>query len=142
MSMWSYYIKAALFPAIIAIVSSTVFAAIQNRNYKSEWLSADAVVGLIFLAVLIHSILMSMLSLPILLVRIKSIWRNRLHVSLCWFLLPFIYMAVQITHEIYFNLTYDEKLLNEEIVYILIANLPFITGLIFTNRKYRQENPV
>lgn len=139
MTTTRYYRNSTLYPTTLVIVVILIFSIVDNRDYKSEWLTSQLVIGMSFVTSLVYSLILSILCLPIFLVNIEIINRNKLLTALCWFLLPMIYITTVLTHEIKCNLTYNKKF-GTDFVYVILLNLPFIVALIWTYLKYRQNN--
>jgi hypothetical protein len=134
-----YYRNSALYPAITAILLTLVFSVVDNRDYKSEWLTSDSVIGMTLMTSIVYSVILCMSCLTIFLLNIEVFKKNKLWTALSWFLIPFVCIATFLTHEIGFNLKYNESLGND-FVYVTLMNLPFIVGLIWTYLRYRQNN--
>jgi hypothetical protein len=139
MTATKYYINSTIYPSIVAIITTLIYSIIDNRNYKSEWMTSDSLIGITILTSLVYSLVLSVMCLPIFLVNIELIRRKKIWTALSWFLLPVICITVVIVHEIKFNLTYNEKF-GSSFLYIVLLNLPFIVGLIWTYSSYRKSN--
>jgi hypothetical protein len=57
------YKKSILYPAIALLPFTLVYAAIENRNYKSEWFTRESVIGLTFVAALVYVVIVCLLCL-------------------------------------------------------------------------------
>jgi hypothetical protein len=137
MTLRRLYIIGVLIPGLVAIVATIISATFDNENYKSEWLTKDAVIGMTFLVSLIHTIMISVLSLTIFLNRKK---RTGLLTFLTWFLLPLTWISITVCK------TVDHRL-NEaietkgQLSHLIPLNLPFVIGLILTYTIFvRQKN--
>src|SRR6476659_8267920 len=96
-----YHYKMAIFsPFIIAVLFTGVYSIIDNYNYKSEWLTSGFVISTSIIYAIVYSLIISLLSLPIFLIRLNKIRSNILWVIVCWFLLPFSFIIIVIVHEI------------------------------------------
>jgi hypothetical protein len=139
MNLSECYKKATLYPSIAAILLTIVFSLIDNYGYKSEWLTANDVVGLSIFTAIVYCLIICLLSTTIFLNKIPEIKTNFFLNFLTWFLLPLGFIAVVFIHEMKLKIKYDEKF-NDEFVYILILNIPFVIGLIWT--YFKQEKSV
>ena len=133
-----HYKQAVIYPFIVAMLLTTVFSIIENRNYKSEWFTASAVIEISIIWVLFYSLFICGLSLTILLNKFEKIRTNKLLVILNWFLLPCSFIAVVLSHEISYTIRYDAGKFGSSFVQILILNLPFVIGLILSYICYRK----
>jgi len=136
MTTSDYYKNSILYPSIAVLLLTIIFSVIENRNYNSEWFTSQSVYFLAIMTSLIYSFFISILCLPILLVRLYVIKRNKTVTLLCWFLLPSICIMTSVIHEIIFNLKYNEKF-ESSFIYVIILNMPFLVGLVWTYIKYR-----
>jgi hypothetical protein len=137
--MNKYYKKAALYPSIIAFIVAIAFSIIENYNYKSEWLTADAVISLSIITAFVYCLIFCLLSLTIFLNRFDTIRENGFLNFLSWFLLPFGFMTIVFVHEITFKIRYNEKF-ESDFVFVLILNFPFLFGLIWSYVIYKRAN--
>jgi hypothetical protein len=135
----TYYKKAAFNPSIITLVAIIIFSIIDNYNYKSEWMTAGTIILLSIITAFIYCLIISVLSTTIFLNKYPAIKENRLMNFLSWFLLPFGFIMIALIHEISFKIKYNEKI-EDDFVYTLILNVPFIFGLVWTYIKYRKTN--
>jgi len=139
MTTTRYYRNSTLYPTIMAVVLTLIFSIVDNRDYKSEWLTSESVISMTFMTSIVYSIILSVSCLPIFLINIEVIKRNKFLTALSWFLIPFVCIATVLTREIRFNLRYNEQF-GTDFVYVILLNLPFIAGLIWTYLRYRQNN--
>jgi hypothetical protein len=139
MTLSGYYKKAIFYPSIIIILFTIVFSIIDNYDYKSEWLTADSAISLSILTALFYCLIVSLLSLTIFLNKFKKIKESKTLTFLCWFLLPFGFITIVFIHEINFKLKYQEKF-GDDFVYVIILNIPFVLGIIWSYLKYRKMN--
>jgi hypothetical protein len=130
---------AILYPSLIAVLSVVVFSIIDNRNYKSEWLTADTVIMLTTGTALVYSAIISLLSLTIFLNKSAQIKHNTLFSFLSWFLLPFGFMLTVIVREALFKIKSGEKF-DSDVIYVALLNLPFIVSHIWAYRRYRKDS--
>jgi hypothetical protein len=136
MSLSQHYQQAVFYPFIIVMLSTIVFSIVDNCNYKSEWLTAGSVIMFSIIWAFLYSLIIGLLSLTILLNKFESIKENELFRVLCWFLLPFGFIAVVINHEISFKMQFEAGKFGKDFIYTLILNLPFVIGLICSYVKY------
>jgi len=137
MTLNEHYKKAVLFPSIFVFVAATVFSIIENYDYKSEWLTADTVIFLSIGTAFIYCLIFSLLSLTIFLNRFNKVKENSWLNFLSWFLLPVGFMTIVFVHEITFKIKYNEKF-DSDFVYVVILNLPFLFGLIWSYLLYKK----
>jgi hypothetical protein len=139
MTLFNYYKKAALYPSIIALAVISVISILDNRDYKSEWMTADMVILTIIIAAFIYCLIFCFVSLTIFLNKFDSVKENAFFNFLSWFLLPLGFMAVVFVHEI--NLFINGKDTNGEgYAYLLIVNLPLFFGLLRSYLRYKKNN--
>jgi hypothetical protein len=134
MTLSRIYIKAVVIPGIIMILGVLVYAIIENRDYKSEWLTSEAVIQMIFVFALLYWICICILALPLFLNKYQKISSNIIISLLSWFLLPGILMCIVIQKAI------TEYLNGEDtgiIIYAILMTLPFVIGLIGGFWKFR-----
>jgi len=139
MALREYYKKATLYPSIVILLVTTVFSIIDNYNYKSEWLTPDAVIFLIIVTTFVYCLIISLLSITIFLNKIPKIKNNIILNFLTWFLLPFGVIIPALVYQIKYKIRYDEDFGND-FKYVVILNLPFIIGLIWTYYEYRNQS--
>jgi hypothetical protein len=121
-----YYLNSTLYPALIAIVLTGGYSIADSRDYKSEWLTADSVVVMMFLFCLGYSIVLSLACLPIFLVWKKVIRSNPYYTALCWFLAPLSIITFFIAKK-------------PGDVYFKLMSAPFLVGLCWTYVRYRRN---
>ena len=131
-----------LYPSLIMIGLMIIFSIVDNYDYKSEWFTADAWIFISIITAIIYSLIIGLLSLPIFLNKIKRIRKNLFLRILSWFLFPYGFITIVFIHEVRFNIKYSEYNINGHItsnelkfendfLYLLILNIPFIIGLIW-----------
>ena len=124
--------KSILYPSLIMIAVMIIFSIIDNYDYKSEWFTADDCILISIITAIIYSLIIGLLSLPIFLNKIERIRKNLTLRILSWFLLPFGFITIVSIHEVRFNIKYNNELKFEnDSLYLLIMNIPFIIGLIW-----------
>ena len=124
--MTKYYQNSTLYPSLSVIVLSIVYSIVDSQEYKSAWDAQETFVSIIFLLSLLYAIIYSLACLPIFLVQINVIRRNKIFTALSWFLLPIsliTFLAIKQKWDIYF--------------YIMSA--PFVVGLCWTYVCYRRN---
>jgi len=126
-----YFKNTILYSSLIMIVVMIIFSIVDNYDYKSEWITANFVIFTSIITAILYSLIIGLLSLPIFLNRIERIRRNLILRILSWFLFPFGFIAIVFIHEIRFNIKYNESKFENDFVYVLILNIPFIIGLIW-----------
>jgi hypothetical protein len=135
MTLSRIYIKAVVIPGIIMVLGVLVYAIIENRNYKSEWLTSEAVIQMIFVFALLYWICICILALPLFLNKNQKVNSNNIISLLSWFLLPGILMGIVIQKAISEYLTVERD--SGTIVYAILMTLPFVIGLIWGFWKFR-----
>ena len=138
MSLLYHYNIAIFSPFILVMLFTTAYSIIDNYNYKSEWLTAGSVISIQMVFTFLYSLIISCLSLTIFLNRFEKIRSNSLWRSLSWLFLPFSFIIIVIVHEINFSMKYEGKL-GSDFNYLIILNVPFIIGLIWSYIKYRNS---
>lgn len=137
--MDKYYKIGVIYSSLVAIFLSVAFSVVDNYNYKSEWLTAGSVIFLSIIFVIIYSLIISALSVSIFLVKFNRVKSSATLTLLSWFLLPFSFIAVILIHEINFKIKYQMESTND-ITYLIIVNLPFIIGLVWSYLKYKKDS--
>lgn len=134
-----YYKRAVLLPSAIVIVGYILFMIYDlsigpGKDYKSEWLTADAVDEDLIGMVILHCIILALLCCPIFLIQYPKIQRSPVLTFLSWFLLPMIYLGYllfQVCKAIYSQADVEGTCL-----FILPPTIPFLFGLIITFIKF------
>ena len=136
MKLFSYYKIAVIYPSIFILFFCAIFSIIDN--YQSDWLTAKFVIGASIITSLIYSLLMCGLSLTIFLNKIEKLNKNLFWNMLTWFLLSFGYITIILIHDIKTRIRYEFGF-GTDFIYLLIMTIPFIIGLCWTFKKYRQK---
>lgn len=136
MRLW--YFKATVYPSLVTFVGTFVWSAIENRNYKSEWMTGNSMNGMAALISLGYVFCVMFLCLPIFLVNNKAVQRSRALTLLCWFGLPLSAMAAAFFFAIRSDLQYGGGL-KSDIIYIILLSAPYLVGLMLTYVQYRKE---
>ena len=140
MTLNRQYRQAILYPFVAVILCTLIYSTLDNYNYKSEWLTAGSVIFLSVIWAFLYSLIISGFALTIFLNKFEKVRTNNLLVILSWFLLPFSFIGVIINHEITFEMKYESGKLGSDFIYVLILNVPFTVGLIWSYFKYRKIN--
>lgn len=130
MTISRLYTRGLIFPAVIVIASVGIFAAFDNRDYKSEWLTREAVTFISVLAAVFYSAIICVLGLPVFL-NGKIIRKKGIASFLSWFLLPITFMIVALVNSIDLR-PGSSTTHGEHLPYWILFNLPFVIGLIRT----------
>lgn len=143
MKLKKLYKESIGYPSIVIIIISGLYTTIYSltdtqMNHDSMYLWYERVIMNIF-AALIFSIVVGTLSLTIFLNKFKKVYTNRKLSGICWFLLPFGFFALVIGKAI--NELIDVNS-TWEIIYSLLASVPFIIGLTKGYKKFRMQNNV
>lgn len=139
MALSKYYRIGVIYPSVVVILLTTIFSIINNFNYKSEWLTAESVIFMSVIIATIYSILISVLSLTIFLNSHAKVNTSKILTALTWFLLPFGCIAIVLIHDIKHRLKYENGF-GSDFMQLLLLNVPFIFGLIWTYIKFRKNN--
>lgn len=135
MNLNKYYLKATLYPFLITVIATAVFSIIENRDYKSEWLTGEAITLMMIGLAILYCLLLGVLCLTIFLCRLDIVKRNRIMIFFSWFLLPLIpavIMAVKIFHG-------EQDSEQSSIKLFVLLNGPFIIGLVRAFILYRKS---
>jgi hypothetical protein len=142
MTMRKYYLYATFLPFGIILPGYILYILYDGtigpgKDYKSEWLTAGSVYGIVIVAVTLHCLLVCLLSLPIALNKYPKINTSFALSFLSWFLFPMIYLG-------YLLLLLCKGLLDGEhdtdsILFILSLTLPFIASLCWTFILFRRK---
>ena len=136
MSLSEIYKRSVIYPGLMIILLTAIILFIENQDYQSEWLTRQAVIEMGIVTVFLYSLLICILSLTLFLNNYDRIRKNKFLSALCWFLIPGGFICTVIGKAFNEYLTVDTN----EMVYALIFNLPFITGLLWGYYKFRNQN--
>lgn len=139
MALYQHYRNAVIYPSFSVVLLMIVFSTIDNYNYKSEWLTAGSVIFMSIVTGIIYSLFISGLSLTIFLNKHEKFRTNNTLTALTWFLLPFGCIATVFIHDIRHRLQYETEF-GSDFMYLLLMNIPFIFGLIWSYIKFRKNN--
>lgn len=131
MTLSKYYSFSVIIPSIFALIAALIFSIIDNVGYKSEWMTTESVILMMFVTSFVYCLIICILALTIFLLHIKRFRKNKMLTMLSWFLLPIAFMAYTTTI-IYFNGGF-----NDNLTYLLLLNIPFILGLLSSYFFYR-----
>ncbi len=137
MNLHTYYVKSAIYPTMFVILSSIAFGIIDTNNYKSEWLTGNAVMYYLIIFGIFYCLLLCILSLTIYLNRLKAIRNNIVLNLLSWFLLPVGFIFFMVLNQIQSVIKYEES--RNDLVYIIILNIPFLVGLVWSYISFRKQ---
>ena len=136
MKLSTYYRRAVVYPSIFIVFFSIVYSIIDNHG--SDWRVARFVIGMSALTSLAFSLLMCGISLTIFLNKFKKLGRNLVWNILTWFLLPYLYIAVILIHDVETRIRHEFGF-GTGFLYVLIMTMPFVIGLGRAFIRYRQE---
>lgn len=139
MTLKKYYINSALYPGLLALLMTVIFFIIDNKNYKSELVTYESLAFVTMVVALAYCSSLAILCLPIFLVKLKTVQNSRLLIALCWFLLPFAWILMVFIRDIKLRLMHNEDF-DSDFVHVVLLNVPFIVGLIWTYLDYRKNN--
>lgn len=137
MKIARYYFYSTFYPLLGSLLLVFVFSILDNINYKSEWLSPGAVVAMNIMFTVAYSLVISVVCLPIFLLRFEAIRTSKFLRAVCWFLLPCILVTVMFIYEIGYA-EYAEKP-STDFLYMVFLNLPFVVCLIGSYRNYMRS---
>lgn len=135
MSISELYKRGVLCPWFISIIMVTTYSIIENRNYKSEWLTAESVVEMSIAAAIVYGLIISLLALSIFLNNREKIKSRAFLSALSWFLLPGGFVCVVLGKAINEYVIVGSK---GDMIYALLLNLPFVFGLVWSFQKFRR----
>lgn len=137
--MGKYYKIATLYPSVLVLIGVLIFSIIENYDYKSEWLTADAVIFMSFVTAFIFCFFICLLSLTILLNKSEKIRSNKYLSFLSWFLLPGSVLIAILILEVSKWISATEGTKNET-KYTFMLCIPFLISLIVSYLKYKKRN--
>lgn len=138
MRLSKYYQQATLLPFLITIVITSIFIVLENKSYRSEWFTPEAVIGMGILMTFLYCLMMNVLCLTIFLCKLEGVRNNRLLTFLSWFLLPLSPCIFIIIHEYRYYLDIGLSSASNDLQYLGLLNGPFIIGLIWSFIRYRK----
>ena len=138
MKLNRYFLYTTFLSSVVTIVLSSIYSINQNIGYESEWFTEQGVNAMDIIFATVYCVLLSVLSLPILLNKIKQIRSNRVFRFLCWYLLPIGFILLFLIHEINFSLKYNYVPVDYTRFILLI--IPFVIGLTWTYLLYVNDN--
>lgn len=140
MNLRTCYKYAAIIPSLLAVTGYIIYAIIYvafdlGRDYKSEWLTANALLPLTVLIVFINAIFTCCLSATLFLNAYRGVRSHAFLSFLAWFLVPMLWLGgllinQQINSEHYFD---------EESIFVWFNTLPYIFGLLVTFIRFRKS---
>lgn len=136
MILFRYYKKAAIYPSVFILIFCISYSAIYY--FRSELLSLKTAFLMLILPSFFYSLIMSGISLTIFLNKISGLNKNVIWNLFTWFLLPGIYLALVLNHDIVYRSKFGFGFGNE-FIYLLFMTIPFILGLVCTFKEYRQD---
>ncbi len=122
-------------PAFALLPFTLVYAAIENRNYKSEWFTRESVIGLTFVAALVYVVIVCLLCLTIFFNRREKVHNDKLLSALSWFLLPGAFICLVIGKTI---AIYIAEGTTDETIYAVLINAPFVVGLVLGFCRFKK----
>ena len=137
MNLHIYYIKSAIYPTMFVILSSIAFGIIDTKNYKSEWLTGNAVMYYLMIFGIFYCLTLCILSLTIYLNLIKIIRNNIILNLFSWFLLPMGFIFFMVLSQIQSIIKYEES--RSDLFYIILLNIPFLVALIWGYISFRMH---
>lgn len=140
MNLRTCYKYAAIIPSVLAVTGYIIYAIIYvvfdlGRDYKSEWIDANAFLPLVAFMVLVNSIITCCLSATLFLNAYSPVRNNAFLSFLSWFLAPMLWLGKLLLHQ----LINSEDYFDEDSITIWATTLPFILGLLGTFILYRRN---
>ena len=136
MKLGKYYIIASLYSAITVLILSIVYSVIENREYKSEWFTANTVIMISIVFSLVVSAIICTLSLTIFLNEFNIVKKNIVLSFLSWFLLPVGFMTIFLVHSIKMRIQYGPE--NDTgLIHLIIIIIPYLVGLTVSFLRFR-----
>ncbi len=136
MTLSRLYKYTTVYPAISAIIGTTIVSVYDNKDYKSEWLTPDAVVLMCVIASVIYSAIVCVFSAGLFLNGVQKIRDNFLWSLLSWLLLPYGFMATAVIKTLLEPYTSSS---NAGYMYLLTLNVPFAVSLVWTFILFRRK---
>ena len=137
----NYYKKAVILPSVIAVSSNVAYGVwekVFGEKFKSEWMDADAILGISTVMVTANALFICILALPLLLNDITGIRKNIIASLLAWCLCPVIWIACILkTHCQY--LANQSYRLDGESLFVFSNTLLYVIGLFWTFLKFRKD---
>lgn len=134
MTLSKLYKYTTVYPAIIAIISSSMVSVYENQDYKSEWVTPEASTVMGIIATVIYSLIVSVFCLGIFLNGVEKVRNNFLWSLLSWFLFPYGWIIVSIINTVL--APYPSYI---GYIYLVTVNAPFIVGLAWTFILFRRK---
>ena len=134
-----YYIIGVLFPSMIGIIATTIFSIIDSVDYKSEWFTSESVIFTSIIFSIIYCAIIGILSLSIFINLFEKIRKSNVLRIFSWFLLPFGFITTVVIHEINFAIKYHSGTINSDFIFVILLNILFILGLIFSYIKFSNK---
>ena len=135
MTLSGIYRRFVILPAIFLVIFAVIYSIIENRNYKSEWLTKEAAIETDILAAVIYCALICVLSLTMYLNKINRVRSSNILSPLSWFLIPVGFMCVVLAKAVNEYITVESSF---ESLMALIFNLPFTICLIWGYIKFKR----
>ena len=141
MTLYKIYKQSVVYPSIILLiiaVSYSIIASLINEKeiYENELPMVEIIV-LHVAAALLYGLLICTAALTIFLNKSERISSNSTLSALSWFLLPGGFMCAVLGKAINEYITVNSSW---EVMYAVIANLPFIVGLLIGFRKFKTSH--
>lgn len=137
MNLRKLYLKAVVYPGIVSVVGFTAYSIFDNIN-KDEWLPAEYSIVLLALFAIAYSLIVCALSTTLFLNNKINVRKNVIISVLSWLLLPIVFIAIMSIKLIISELEIDGKL-GDMFYMVLILNIPYVFGLIYTFIKFRRS---
>ncbi|MBK7762407.1 MAG: hypothetical protein IPI46_03415 [Bacteroidetes bacterium] len=134
-----YYKHYVIIPSIISLIGAIFCIILSNRNYKSEWFSANSVIVMLVVSALIYCMMLCSFCIPILLLNKRRVTNNKLLQLVCWFLFPVGFIITVSIHENISRMIMEFGL-NEQVIIFFILNIPILLGLICGYLTYMKRN--
>ena len=138
MTLYKYYRNAVIYPSLLMILLTMGYSVIDNYHYESDWLTADFLIFIALGTSIGYSLIISGLSLTIFLNKYEKVRSNKVLNALSWFFLPFGCIAIVFVYDIYLRQKYEVGF-RSDFMYLLLMNIPFIFGLIWTYIKFQRS---
>jgi hypothetical protein len=136
-----YYTLAVLIPAVLVITFNIIYNLalyIKERDYKSEWLTAEPVFYYSILLILFNSAFICVLSLPVFLNKYIRVRNNAVWSFLSWFLLPMTWIGYLLSTHIHYVIKYKQTI-GDDSIFVISNTIPFIIGLVLTFILFRRN---
>jgi hypothetical protein len=138
MKLSKYYQQATLYPFLITIALTIIYTVIENKDYKSEWLTAEAVTMMSIIYTILYCLFLNVLCLTIFLCKLEVVRNSQLLTFLSWFLLPLSPNVIIMLKDYRYYMDIGWSSARGDLLYMVCLNGPVIVGLIWSFISYKK----